>query len=633
MTDPPPAPAARPDATALADSPGLRGALAAVARETGRDERELARQARDCLHELRTSHGRWIHALWVRAGRALLARGYVRIDYDPAQVERVRGLLASAPGVVLSSHRSYLDGGALTVGFHDHGLPPLTVFGGINMAFWPLGALWRRNGMVFIRRGGDDPVYRCTLRYWLAHLVTQRRPLQWFIEGTRSRTGKLGPPRLGLLAYLVDAWREGGLDDLWLLPVAVTYDQLQEVTEYAGEARGAGKTAESLGWLLKFVRSQRGRLGNVYVRFGEPLSLRGTFGSPEAFAALTPPERRLTLQKLAFEASLRINAATPVTGAALVALALLGARGRALTVGQVRAAVRGYLDFVERRGLPTTPTAALGGADAVRFVLESLVAQGVAHAHEGGREAVYGIAPEQHLAAAYYRNATAHVFLHGAIAELALIGAASRPAGQRVAAVAEESLALRDLLKFDFFFLERPLFLDALHAELDRLAPGWRVRLEQGPHGDLALLEEMPTLASDMLLRSFVEAYRVAVDVVPGPGDAPDAASLLETCMGLGRQYLLQGRLHTPESVSRHLYRAGLELARHRGASGADAESSARRAGLAAQLDDVLHRLAVVHRIAVRRVEHGLRVGAAGAPPSGPPPSGAAPNVAPPPAS
>ena len=87
------------------------------------------------------------------------------------------------------------------------------MFGGINMSFWPLGSLWRRANMVFIRRGGDDAIYRCTLRHYLAHLVSQRRPLQWFIEGTRSRTGKLGPPRLGLLVYIADAYRDGRIEE------------------------------------------------------------------------------------------------------------------------------------------------------------------------------------------------------------------------------------------------------------------------------------------------------------------------------------------------------------------------------------------------------------------------------------
>jgi glycerol-3-phosphate O-acyltransferase len=566
------------------------------------------RAARRYLRELRTRHSPAVHGLWVRAGRALLGRGYERIDYDPAQVERARALLASAPCVVLSSHKSYLDGGALTVGFHDHGLPPLTVFGGINMAFWPLGTLWRRNGMVFVRRGADDPAYRGALRQCLAQLVGERRPLQWFIEGTRSRTGKLGPPRLGLLVYLVDAWREGRIDDLHLLPVAVTYDQLHEVTEYAGEARGAAKVAESLGWLLRFVRAQRGRYGSVYVRFGEPLSLRAALGDPAAADSRSADERRLELARLAFEVSCRINAAMPITGTALVSLALLGARGRALTLRQVHAAVQGYLDYAARRELPRTPTAALETEAAVAQVLRGLVAQGVAQSHEGGRDTVFGLAPEAHLAAAYYRNTIAHHFLAGAIAELALLEAAHRPRGQREAAFLDEALALRSLLEFEFFFRERESYLDGVVEEAGQLGTDWRQALAEGPDGVRELLERAPTLGSDMLLRPFFEAYAIVADVlvarkgqVPGPD-----ARLLEECTGLGRQYVLQRRLGHPETVSRHLFATGLQLARHRGLLDPGSDAGERRAAFAAQLHGVLRRLAVVHDVAVRRVEAKL---------------------------
>jgi glycerol-3-phosphate O-acyltransferase len=591
----------------LADSPALRAALGDLARETGRDEREVLRQARAYLAELGTSHAPRIHSLWVRAGRALIGAGYTGIDYDPAQVERVRALLAASPTVLLPSHRSYLDGGALTVGFHDHGLPPLTVFGGINMAFWPLGALWRRNGMVFIRRGEADPVYRCTLRHWLAHLVGQRRPLQWFIEGTRTRTGKLGPPRLGLLAYLVDAFMEGRLDDLQLLPVAVAYDQLHEVAEYAGEARGAAKTAESLGWLLRYVRAQRGRFGLVYVRFGEPLSLRAALG-PAADARRRPAgERRLELQKLAFEIGCRINDSTPITGTSLVTLALLGARGRALTLAQIRKAVEGYLDFAIRRSVPLAPTARLDSDAALTAVLDGLVAQGVVAAHRDGREAVFGVAPGQHLAAACYRNSIAHFFLLGAIAEIALLEAAARPAGQRAQAFDSSALELRDLLGFDFFFREREPFLVSVHAELDRMSPGWQAHLEAGPEGVQAVLAALPTLGSDMLLRPFIEAYSIAADALAACGDgaAPDSCRWIDECMGLGRQYEIQRRLAHPESVSRHLFATGLELARHRGLGETGATAAARTA-FAASLTAVLKRLDTVHAIAVRRVEAAL---------------------------
>lgn len=598
----------RDDATSLADAPEFQAALAVLAQKTGRDQRQLVLQARRFLRELRSGHSRCVHGLWVKAGRALLGAGYSRIDYEPRQVERVRALLATTPSVVLSSHKSYLDGGALTVGFHDHGLPPLTVFGGINMAFWPIGTLWRRANMVFIRRGSDDAVYRCTLRHYLAHLVARRRPLQWFVEGTRSRTGKLGPPRLGLLAYIVDAYREGRIDELALLPVSVSYDQLQEVSEFAGEARGAVKTAESLGWLLRFVRAQRGRFGAIYVRFGPPVSLRDFLEPPAAARDGTIDERGLQLHKLAFEVACRINDATPITGAALVTLALLGARDRALTLGQIRAAVHGYLDFAERRDLPRAPTARLDSDAALRTVLDGLVAQGVVRAHHDGRGTVHGVAPGQHLAAAYYRNTIAHFFLIAAIGELALLDAAEQAPRARLPAFDEAALALRSLLEFDFFFRDRAAFLAAVRRDLTLLAPDWQARLGDGDDGAQGLLGELPTLASDMLLRPFFEAYGIVADVLVAHADraAPPAAHLSDACSGLGGQYLLQRRLEYPESVSLHLFASGLELARRRGLLAQGETAMRLRAEFAAQIRGVLRRSSQVHAIAVRRVEATL---------------------------
>ncbi len=592
----------------LAETPEFLAAIAKVARESGSDEATVVARARRYLHELRSGHSDLVYSWLVRAGRALLGSGYGRIDYDPVQASRIRELLQASPAVVLSSHKSYLDGGALTVGFHDHGLPPLTVFGGINMSFWPLGSLWRRANMVFIRRGGDDPVYRCTLRHYLAHLVSQRRPLQWFIEGTRSRTGKLGPPRLGLLAYIADAFRDGRIEDLQFVPVSVSYDQLQEVTEYAGEARGAAKTAESLGWLVRFVRAQRGRFGTVYVRFGEPISARTILAGPEDATAAGPEVRKLALQKLAFEVSCRINDSIPITGSALVTLTLLGARGRSLTLSQIHAAIPGYLAFARQRRLPMTATAALDSDAAIIGVLEGLIAQGVARSHEAGRQSVFGIAPEQHLAAAYYRNTIVHYFLASAIAELALLGAAEHASADRIGAFEAEALGIRDLLKFDFFFRDRAQFVAGVESEADTLAPQWREQLASGPDGVASLLGAAPMLCSDMMLRSFFEAYSVTAELltsVEGTGSL-EQGEFLDRCMGLGNQRLLQGRLRSPEAVSRHLFRAGIELARSRGLWSPVEGTDVRRRDFAAHIQSLLRRLSIVHRIAVRRVEQTL---------------------------
>src|SRR5205807_309835 len=118
--------------------------------------------------------------------------------------------------------------------------------------------------IVYIRRSSKgNTVYRFALREYIAYLVEKRFSLQFYIEGTRSRTGKLQPPRLGLLTYVVEAYHEGRSDDLVLVPVSIAYDQLQEVGNYAREARGASKSAESIGWLVRAFREQRGRYGRI----------------------------------------------------------------------------------------------------------------------------------------------------------------------------------------------------------------------------------------------------------------------------------------------------------------------------------------------------------------------------------
>ena len=608
MTRPEPKPASLGTGQDLASSPRFRAGLAALAKGSGETEAALLGRARRYLRELRSRHDPLVQRWFLRGGRALLSRGYSRIDYDPAQVERMREVFARWPTVVLASHKSYLDGGALNVGFADHGLPPLTVFGGINMAFWPVGNLWRRAGMVFIRRGSDDPLYRYALRQYLVSLIEHRQPLQWFIEGTRSRTGKLGPPRLGLLSYVAEAYAGGRVSDVLLVPVSIAYDQLREVEEYAGEARGASKQAESLGWLLRFIRSQRGRFGTIYVRFGEPVSMRDALGDglPEG------PERRpLDLQKLAFEVAARINDATPITGSALVAIALLGARGRSLTAREIRAACAGYVDFAHRRGLPIAPTARLEHLDDVTRTLASLRDQGIVNEFRDGREPVYGLDSDMRLAAAYYRNTLVHFFVVPAIAELALLAAAASPPASRGQAFEAWALELRDLLKFDFFFRERDEFLAALRAETARLAPGWPSDLSDGADGVLRLLQRLPTLSSDMMLRSFVEAYAVVADalVALGERNAPGEAEFVDRCMGLAGQYQRQNRLRNPESASRHLIHSGVALARHRGLLDAGNDLPARREAFAQALQDVLKRMSVVHRVGAQRVAAETRLG------------------------
>ena len=238
-------------------------------------------EAGEILDELAAGWSRRLIDVMPTVGRLIFQRGFdPQIDYDESQVERVRAAMERHPGIFLWSHRSNLDTLVLSAAMQEHGLPPAHLFAGINMAFGPMGALMRRAGVIFIRRStSDDPLYKYVLREYVGYVLEKRFNLSWSIEGTRSRTGKALPPRLGLLSYAADVYLSGRVDDIVLLPVSITFDQLHEISEYADYAKGGTKKPEGFGWLYGFIKAQGARhYGKVYVRFDEPLLLSSCLG-------------------------------------------------------------------------------------------------------------------------------------------------------------------------------------------------------------------------------------------------------------------------------------------------------------------------------------------------------------------
>ncbi|MBJ7387281.1 MAG: 1-acyl-sn-glycerol-3-phosphate acyltransferase, partial [Mycolicibacterium sp.] len=160
-------------------------------------------KAGEMLDELSTGWSRFSVDLIPSLGRAIFSRGFdPNIDYDRSQVESMRKALETHPAVLLFSHRSYLDGVIVPVAMQENRLPPVHTFAGINLSFGAMGPLMRHSGVIFIRRRLDDPLYKYVLRQFVGYIVEKRFNLSWSIEGTRSRTGKMLPPKLGLLAYV-----------------------------------------------------------------------------------------------------------------------------------------------------------------------------------------------------------------------------------------------------------------------------------------------------------------------------------------------------------------------------------------------------------------------------------------------
>ncbi|MEM8605480.1 MAG: 1-acyl-sn-glycerol-3-phosphate acyltransferase [Myxococcota bacterium] len=518
----------------------------------------------------------------------------VNVQVDRHDLAKLREIDREHPIAWLPAHRSYLDMIYLENAVVGAGVSPSFILGGDNNDYFPLGAILRRTGTIFIRRTiKDDPVYRAALRSYLAHVVENGNNLCWSIEGGRTRTGKLRPPRYGALRYVADAVLATDGPDMVAVPVSVVYDQLAEVSAMTAEARGATKESEGLGWAIKFIKKQLGQDTTVRLSFGEPLHMRARL---EALAN-EPKSKDKTVERFALEVCHRINRATPAHETAIVTFALLGVE-RALTLEEIQEAMTPLLAYLEKH--PTVPHTLRGQTQVsgwLHSTLRELVDAGVL-ARFDGDEPVWYIADDQHLVAAFYRNTLIHLLVNRSIAELAFFMALRSGEEDLGPAIWEGCMKLRDLLKFEFFFSTRANFMDELYAEAALLDPRWR-----RPRDELGALSEpvvrdwldltKPHVAP-VVLRPFLESYSVVADQLakwPEPRHV-DRKRLLDRCLAYGHQRVLQGRLHSPESVTLELFKTGLQLADHRGLlEGSGPEVVAARVAFADELRDAVDQL------------------------------------------
>ena len=576
-----------PQIATLLDSAEFASATAQLASSLSRDLTDVRAEAGAYVREMAASHVPAVVRAW-HALSAWMVRGF-QVVIDDDDLAKLRVLDRDHALIFLISHRSYLDQFSFPPRLAQEGISPTFGLAGANLNFFPLGTFARRNGFVPVRRAtGDVPVYRLALRAVVAQMVASGRNLVWSIEGGRTRTGKLRPPRYGLLRYVTDAVEAVRSDQTLAVPVSILFDQLplHEVKLMAAESRGLPKKPENARWLLSYARGLRHRLGRIYINFGSPVPLYERIVSLRA-EGLTD---RQVVERIALDICHRLNQATPVTATAAVCVAMLG-EDRALTLDEVCATVAPLARYLRARGWPVAGGADLTDRATVSQTLHDLVGSGVLTCYSEGPMTVWGIGNDQHLIVAVYRNSAVHVLVVRAIAELALLAIVRTPEATKRTGW-EKAVAVRELLKFDFFFAGRAEFADELWNEfaimagrsIDRTAPLDTAEAER-------TLNESELLVAHLVLRPFVDAYRVMAEELLSLGAACDIDEhvLLERCLRLARQWSLQHRI-TEESVSGEMFATALKMARHRGlldSRAAPSDTAEGRAGLVAELDDL----------------------------------------------
>jgi glycerol-3-phosphate O-acyltransferase len=460
--------------------------------------------------------------------------------------------------MLLFTHKTYLDSVALTAKMFEYDFPMLHIFAGANMGFAGLGLLMRRSGGIFIRRSFQDkPLYKVVLRHYIGYLMEKRFPMTWAFEGTRSRTGKLMPPRYGLLKYVLEAAHATDARDIHVIPVTVSYDLMRDVEEYASEQIGRVKAPESLKWFVGYLSSLRRPMGRMYLDFGDSVVLEQ---APD-------PSDSLALSKIAFEVAVQSNKVAPITLPAVGCMVLLGAAPRALTLRELQLESLRLVRWAREREIRLTSDFSPERLAHVERLADEMVAMGLMIRYDEGSETVFGIEPSSHPMASYYRNTIIHHFVNKAILEMALLGAADVPGDDVLAAFWAETERLRDLFKFEFFYPEKKEFRQQLQQELERVDPAWLARLEQGGSAVLDLLADMRPLVAHASLLQFIEAYSVVFDLLARlpAEEGVEESECVNQALREGKQAYLQRRITSEASIGKILFGNGFKLAENLG--------------------------------------------------------------------
>ena len=580
-------------AEGLRASPRFNRAMEELAKEQGRPVKELHAEARTYMKEMVAEPSTFFIDWMGKFTRFCASLAYGKeIVCSPECIERTRQILRNYPSALLWTHKSHVDGMAVISVLYDNDFPAPHSLGGINMAFAGLGFLGRKSGVIYIRRSfQDNPVYKLVFRHYLGYLMEKRFPFSWAFEGTRSRVGKLMPPRYGLLKYVIEAAHATKASDLHFIPVSISYDLIGEVADYAMEQSGQQKRPESLRWFLGYLAKLRAPMGRIYFDFGEPVVLKG----------VTPPPDQVDMSKIAFEVAVRVNKLTPVTLPSLICLVLLGAAPRALTLVELIAEFRAVTEWLRQRNIRMTGNFDEGNVKQLVKLAKIVIDRGLVTLYDEGPEPVYGITEDQKAVAGYYRNTVVHYFVSKAILELALIKASEYDAAERLDVFWDETDHLRDLFKFEFFYSPKEEFRDELEQELSLHEKNWQAVLKGDSQGVLAMLAGMRPLIAHATLLPYIEAYGVVAGVLERlePGAGLDEKECVALSLKYGHQRLLQRRVSSKASIAKLLFQNGHKLFSNMSlTAGGDPAIASRREAVSKEFAELSNRLTRIRSLA-----------------------------------
>ncbi|MFC4763359.1 glycerol-3-phosphate 1-O-acyltransferase PlsB [Dyella koreensis] len=552
---------------AVLNAEPVRDAIAATAAKENISHAKAWRKAQGLVMEIAADYSHPV----VRSVSFLLSNFWNKL-YDGIAMHHFDKARAAAPGhevVYVPCHRSHADYLLLSYQLHQAGVVVPHIAAGVNLNLPGIGPILRRGGAFFLRRSfKGNALYSVVFNEYLAQLIDRGVPIEYFIEGGRSRTGRLLAPRAGMLAMTVRAFLRAPRRPVLFQPVYIGYEKLMEGKSYAGELSGKPKEKESLIGLLRGLKVLRQRYGHVALNFGEPIELNPLLDAASADwrAATTDPDAKpewlgRVVDDLADKIQININRAADVNPINLIALALLATPKHAMAENDLLAqielmkALLEELPYSDRMTLtPMDPASVIAYGEQMGWIRRVRHPLGDVLVTEG----------EQAVLLSYFRNNVLHLTATAAWVACCFLN------NRRMS----RASVLR-LGKIIYPFIQGELFLpwdaDGFCAQLQATIDFFVRRGLLESNGEGRLLERGPgqddaAYQLKVIARSLIQAFEryyitIAALVKNGPHTLT-AAELENACTLTAQRLALLNELSAPEFFDKALFRGFIQKLR-----------------------------------------------------------------------
>jgi glycerol-3-phosphate O-acyltransferase len=418
---------------------------------------EVRKQADGYLDEIAAKYNHFFVSCAAKPVSWLLNTMFDGVMVDKEGLQRLKAQSLKGPLILIPCHKSHMDYLILSYIFSIHNMPAPHTAAGKNLSFWPMGPLFRAGGAFFVRRSFSGAVvYSKVFAEYIFKLLEEGFNLELFIEGGRSRSGKLLMPKLGLLTLLFNAFKERACPDMIFVPVFIGYDRVLEETAYLQEVTGGQKEPENISQVLRARRFLKRRYGKIYINFHEPISLRDLLAENNTTLEEMPTKEQNALcRNLGWRVINAIDQVSVVTPHALVASAALNCSAARFTSDDLMQNVETYTNLLTSQGAKLTDTLLMDPQRACQHALDNYLQRKIielpaGEKNEPAETAQYSLPAHKRLQLEYYKNNSIAYFVPAALVAAAIL---EKDAFQFSSSCLHDRYRfLQNLFKYEFAF-------------------------------------------------------------------------------------------------------------------------------------------------------------------------------------